>query len=552
MLSDPCGGYRGRGNLVTYGRNQRITILGSRIPMNISMLLTKTVRLYPDKLALVEGEKKLSYSQFNTRCNKLANTLLSLGLTKGEHVAILQHNRSETLESLFACFKAGLGAVPINFRLHPNEFIYIIDHSQSKVVIVSPEFNESILNVRDRLSGVRHILSLSGTRGELLDYERALENSSEGFIDADVEPDDLAWLFYTSGTTGEPKGACLTHRNLLAMTMNFYADICPGFAPSDVILHAAPISHGSGLYALPNIGKGATNVILDRKSFDAERVFQTIENHKVTNMFVAPTMIKMMLDHPAVDHYDLSSLRSLIYGGAPILVEDLKKAMTKLGHCLSQLYGQGESPMTITYLPHCDHILGGDQAVASRLASAGFARTDVDLKIFDENDNELPLGEIGEIVTRSDAVMKGYWRNPKATNETLRKGWLHTGDIGYLDDRGYLFIMDRSKDMIISGGENIYPREIEEVLIRHPAVREVAVVGVPDEKWGEAIKAVVSLYSGFKATEEELIAFCKKNIASYKKPKSIDFVAELPKNNYGKILKREIREGYWKGRARRV
>lgn len=520
--------------------------------MNLSMLLTKTARLYPDKVAFIEGGKKLSYSQFNTRCNKLANALLSFGLAKGEQVAILQYNRSETFESIFACFKAGLGAVPINFRLHPNEFAYIIDHSQSKAVIVSPEFNEPILSVRDRLSGVRHILSFSGGRGELLDYERVLENSLETFTDADVEPDDLAWLFYTSGTTGEPKGASLTHRNLMAMTMNFYADICPGFGASDVILHAAPISHGSGLYGLPNIGKGATNVILDKKSFDAEGVFQAIEKYRVTNMFVAPTMIKMMIDHPAIDHYDYSSMRSLIYGGAPILVEDLKKAMKKLGHCLIQLYGQGESPMTITYLPHADHVLDGDQAHVNRLASAGFARTDVEVKIFDEEDNELPPGEVGEIVTRSDAAMKGYWRNPKATSESLRNGWLHTGDVGYLDDHGYLFIMDRSKDMIISGGENIYPREIEEVLIRHPAVREVAVVGIPDEKWGEAIKAVVALSPGSEASEEDLIAFCKENIASYKKPKSIDFVAELPKNNYGKILKREIRDRYWKDKARRV
>jgi acyl-CoA synthetase (AMP-forming)/AMP-acid ligase II len=520
--------------------------------MNLSMLLTKTARLYPDKLAFIEGEKTLSYSLFNTRCNRLANALLSLGLAKGEQVAILQYNRSEAFECIFACFKAGLGAVPINFRLHPKEFAYIIDHSQSKAVVVSREFNEAILSVRHRLSGVRHILSLSGDGGELLDYERVLENSLERFTDADVEPDDLAWLFYTSGTTGEPKGATLTHRNLMAMTMSFYADICPGFGPSDVILHAAPISHGSGLYGLPNIGKGATNVILDKKSFDPEGVFQAIETHGVTNMFVAPTMIKMMIDHPEIDRYDHSSLRSLIYGGAPILVEDLKKAMKKLGHCLIQLYGQGESPMTITYLPHADHRLDADQAHGNRLASAGFARTNVEVKIFDEDDNELPRGEIGEIVTRSDAVMKGYWRNPKATSDSLRNGWLHTGDVGYLDDHGYLFLMDRSKDMIISGGENIYPREIEEVLIRHPAVREVAVIGIPDDKWGEAIKAVVALSPGSEATEEDLIAFCKENIASYKKPKSIDFVVELPKNNYGKILKKAIRDRYWKDKARRV
>jgi acyl-CoA synthetase (AMP-forming)/AMP-acid ligase II len=336
------------------------------------------------------------------------------------------------------------------------------------------------------------------------------------------------------------------------MVMNFYADIAPGFTPDDVILHAAPLSHGSGLYGLPNIGKGATNVILAAKSFDPELVFRTIERYRVTNMFMAPTMIKMLIDHPAVDDYDLSSLRSLNYGGAPMLVEDLKKAIDQFGSCLVQLFGQGESPMTISYLPHWAHKANGSPKEIKRLASAGFARTDVEIKIFDKEENELEPGQIGEIVTRSDLVMKGYWNNPEATADTIKNGWLHTGDVGYLDDSGYLFIMDRSKDMIISGGENIYPREIEEVLIRHPAVREVSVIGVPDVKWGEAIKAVVSLNPGKTATEKDLIDFCAENIAGYKKPKSVDFVDDLPKSNYGKILKRELRDQYWQKQERNV
>jgi acyl-CoA synthetase (AMP-forming)/AMP-acid ligase II len=235
-----------------------------------------------------------------------------------------------------------------------------------------------------------------------------------------------------------------------------------------------------------------------------------------------------------------------------MLAEDLKEAIQKLGPCLVQLFGQGESPMTITYLPHRDHVLEGTQVQRKRLGSAGIPRTDVEVKIFDENGNELPRGDIGEIVTRSELVMKGYWKNPEATADALKNGWLHTGDMGYMDGNDYLFIMDRSKDMIISGGENIYPREIEEILIRHPAVNEVSVVGVPDDKWGEAIKAVVVLAPGKTATEDELIAYCKENIASYKKPKSVDFVEELPKNNYGKILKRELRELYWKNHDRKV
>jgi acyl-CoA synthetase (AMP-forming)/AMP-acid ligase II len=520
--------------------------------MNIGTLLTKTARAFPEKPAIVHGSKKLTYAQLNARANRLANALKHHGLRQGDTVALLQHNYPQMLESLFACFKAGYGAVPINWRLHPNEFSFIIDHSQAKAVILSPEFNEAIIHIRERIPNARHLITLSDAAGELIDYEDLIFKGSDRFSDVRVHPDDLAWLFYTSGTTGMPKGAMLTHRNLLAMTMNFYADICPGFGPDDVILHAAPLSHGSGLYALPNVGKGATNIILASKYFDPELIFESIQKYRVTNMFAAPTMIKLMVDSFDAARFDHASMKALNYGGAPMLVEDLKQAMTTLGPCLVQLYGQGESPMTITYLPHRDHILDGSAAQMKRLASAGIPRTDVEVKIFDADDRELPHGETGEIVTRSDLVMKGYWRDPEATAETLRNGWLHTGDVGHMDEKGYLFIMDRSKDMIISGGENIYPREIEEVLVQHPAVREVAVIGVPDPKWGEAIKAVVSLVPGRSAAAEDLIAFCRNHIASYKKPQSVAFVDDLPKNNYGKILKRELRSKYWEGRRRKL
>ena len=520
--------------------------------MNIGALLTKSARTFPTNLATAYGAKKLTYTEFNARTNRLCNVLSSLGVQAKDNVALLMYNSPEMLEAMFASFKTGCAAVPINFRLHQNEFAFIIDHAQAKVVIVSPEFSESILQIRDRIPHARHLITLSGAGNDLLDYESLLSSESDRFAEVDVEPDHVAWLFYTSGTTGMPKGAMLTHRNLLAMTMNFYADILPGFGPTDVALHAAPLSHGSGCYALPNVAKAATNVILESHSLDPESIFRTIEAYRVTNMFAAPSMIKRLVESLPVGQYDLSSLRALNYGGAPTLVGDLMKAMRTLGPCLVQIYGQGESPMTITYLPHRDHVTEGSPEQMKRLSSAGIARTDVEVKIFDAEDKELPAGTMGDIVTRSDLVMKGYWCNPEATAETLRNGWLHTGDMGYLDDDGYLFIMDRSKDMIISGGENIYPREIEEVLIQHPAVREVAVIGVPDPVWGEAVKAVVSVAPGNEVTEQDLIEFCKNNLASYKKPKSIDFVPELPKNNYGKILKRELREKYWMGKERGV
>jgi acyl-CoA synthetase (AMP-forming)/AMP-acid ligase II len=456
------------------------------------------------------------------------------------------------LESMYAGFKAGCGVVPINFRLHPKEYASIIKHSEAKTLVLSPEFNEEIIKAREGFPRVRSIITLSGAHDNVLDYESLLAVESDQFNDAEVDAEDVAWIFYTSGTTGNPKGAMLTHRNLLAMTMNFYADMAPGFGSSDVALHAAPLSHGSGCYALPNIARGAANAILKSKSFDPETVLRTIQEHRVTNMFAAPTMIKRLIDSPAINRCDHSSLKYLTYGGAPMLVEDLINAMQKLGPCLVQLYGQAESPMTITYLSHDDHVLDGDSDQMKRLASAGIPRTDVEVKVVGPDGNELPPGETGEIVTRSDLVMKGYWRSPEATAEALRDGWLYTDDMGYIDERGYLFLMDRSKDMIISGGENIYPREIEDVIVGHPAVREVAVIGVPDPQWGEEIKAIVSLVPGSNVTETELVDFCTEHIARYKKPRSVEFVDELPKNNYGKIVKRELREKYWKGRTSRV
>ena len=520
--------------------------------MNIGKLLAKSARSFPENLAIAYGSQELTYAEFNARANRLANGLNRLGVRRGDNVAVLMYNCPEMLESMFACFKMGCGTIPINFRLHPREFAFIINHSEAKVVIISPEFNEVLIDLRDDLPQVSYIVSVAEAPDPFLDYETVLSAESDQFEDADVAPDDVAWLFYTSGTTGQPKGAMLTHRNLLCMTMNFYADMSPGFGPNDVALHAAPLSHGSGCYALPTIGKAATNVILDAKSFDPEQVLKTIEAHRVTTMFAAPTMIKLLIDSPAIDLYDHGSLKALNYGGAPMLVEDMMQAMEKLGPCLVQLYGQAESPMTITYLSHDDHILDGDPDQMKRLASAGIPRTDVEVKIVDSNDDALPPGEMGEIVTRSDLVMRGYWRDPEATAETLRNGWLHTGDVGYIDESGYLFLMDRSKDLIISGGENIYPREIEEVIVQHPAVREVAVIGVPDPVWGESIKAVVSLLPESEVAEMDLIDFCTNHIARYKRPKSVDFLEELPKNNYGKILKRELRDKYWKGKASQV
>lgn len=518
--------------------------------MNVGAFLSKAARVSPDRLAIAYGKDEFSYREFDRRVNRLANALGTMGVLTGDRISLVQRNGPQLLETLFACFKAGFAAVPINARLHPKELAYIIGHSTSKVVVFSEEFLEPFSNLRVKLPGVAHWICLTGGPG-VLDYKQVLAAASPDEALVDVDREALAWLFYTSGTTGRPKGAMLTHNNLLAMTMNYFADVSP-LQPEDVMLHAAPLTHGSGLYALPAVAKGAANVILKAERFDPEAIFQTIQERKVTCLFLVPTQVTHLVNSPHLDRYDLSSLRCLCYGGSPMYVEDLKRAVRTLGPVLVQIYGQGEAPMTISYLRREEHGLQGRPDEERRLSSAGIARTDVLVRIVDDEDREVPLGTMGEIVCRGEVVMKGYWQNPEATAETLRGGWLHTGDLGVVDEAGYLSIMDRKKDMIISGGANIYPREIEEVLLRHPAVYEVAVIGVHDPEWGEAVKAVVVLRQGMQATAEELIQLCKENLASYKKPRSVEFVAALPKSGYGKILKRELRDQYWRGHERKV
>ena len=517
--------------------------------MNIGSLLTKTSRLYGNRLAIQYGEQQLTYAELNQRAGRLAQVLRTLGIRQGDRVALVQRNGPALYETIFACFRAGAVAVPINVRLHPEEVAFICQDCEARVLVATGEYEASAFQSRKQrpelqLVGVE---SIAGT----LDYETLLSAAEPVTIDAEVDPDDLAWLFYTSGTTGKPKGAMLTHRNLLAMVMNYFADVYP-LIPEDVVLHAAPLTHGSGLFGLPAIAKGATSVILHTPSFDPLAVFTLIQQLRVTTIaFLAPTQIKMLLNGP-YQSYDLSSLRCIPYGGGPMYVEDMKQAAEAFGPVLLQIYGQGEAPMTISYLRREEHITRGDPVAERRLASAGIPRTDVEVRIVDDDDHEVAIGEIGEIVARGSVVMAGYWKRPDETAETLRGGWLHTGDIGMTDAQGYLYLLDRKKDMIISGGNNIYPREIEEVLLKHPAIYEVAVIGVPDPLWGESVKAIIALRSGMTVTEEEVNALCRQHLASYKKPRMIEFVAELPKSAYGKILKRELREQYWQGRERRI
>jgi acyl-CoA synthetase (AMP-forming)/AMP-acid ligase II len=485
--------------------------------MNIARLLHASAQRLPDMPALARGTRTVAtYRQFSERVASLAAGMLSrYGLAGGERVGLAMKNCPEYYEVMFACWHAGLTAVPINAKLHAREFATILENSGAKLCFVTPDLEAS----------VPQSMSIASP-----DYAKLC--AAEPAPVAEVAPGDVAWLFYTSGTTGVPKGAMLTHANLLYATQAYYADI-DRLGPGDSILQAAPMSHGSGMYGLPHVAMGALNVIPESGGFEPEEIFRLIGAHRGVSFFAAPTMIVRLLASPAAGSADLRNLKTITYGGAPMYVADSLRAIELFGPRLYQLLGQGEAPMTITGLPQSDH------AARRKLESCGYARTGVEVRVVDGDDRDLPAGEVGEIVTRSDCVMAGYWQNPEATSQTLRGGWLHTGDLGSLDAEGYLTIRDRSKDMIISGGSNIYPREIEEVLLRHPAVAECSVVGRAHPEWGEEVVAFVVRRADVSA--QELDALCLEHIARFKRPRDYRFVDSLPKNNYGKILKTELR-----------
>jgi long-chain acyl-CoA synthetase len=479
--------------------------------MNLAQLLLRSARWQPERPALAIGATPMrSYRQMAQRVSRLSTGFKEkLGLKPGDRVALAMKNCPEFYELLFACWHAGMTAVPMNAKLHAKEFAFILGNSGAKVCFVSPDLAAAIPS------------------GIAMDENLLLGEAAP----AEVKPDDPAWLFFTSGTTGVPKGAVLTHRNMLFQTQAYFADI-DRLAPTDAALHPAPLSHGSGLYGLPHFAAAAVNVIPESGQFDPAEIFELLERWPGASFFAAPTMIVRLLASPAAR--TPRGLKTITYGGAPMYVADCVRAIELFGPRLFQLFGQGEAPMTITGLPQSEH------EKRTHLETAGIARTGVEVKIFDDADRELPPGEAGEIVTRSDCVMAGYWENPEATAQTLRGGWLHTGDVGSLDAEGFLTIRDRSKDMIISGGSNIYPREIEEVLLRHPAVAECSVVGRRHPEWGEEVVAFVVVRGAVE--KAELDALCLDHIARFKRPRDYRFVDALPKNNYGKVLKTELRK----------
>jgi long-chain acyl-CoA synthetase len=499
--------------------------------MNIAAWLDRHARTFPDRPGIARGTGvHATFREWARRVRRVAAALRGpLGCAAGDRVALCMTNSPEYLEAKWAIWHAGLCAVPVNARLHRNEFEYILGHSEAKLAFVSPDLAETVAGLAPR------IVVCPG------DEWRKLAGAEDELGLVGRAPTDPAWLFYTSGTTGRPKGATLTHRTLLVASLSYFADI-DFLTPEDAVLHAAPLSHGSGLYGIPHVARAAASVIPESGHFDAAEIAELLQSWPGMSFFAAPTMVTRLIAHPVFATADHANLKTIVYGGAPMYVEDLKRALDLLGPKLQQIYGQGEAPMTITGLSKAMHADRAHPRWEARLGSAGIARTDVEVRVVDDEDRDLPVGETGEIICRGDVVMSGYWRNPEATAATLRGGWLHTGDVGAFDGDGFLTLKDRSKDVIISGGTNIYPREIEEVLLKHPCVVEVSVVGKPDRDWGESVVAFVVRRKDVFATEDDLDRLCLESIARFKRPKEYVFVDALPKNNYGKVLKTELRK----------
>jgi long-chain acyl-CoA synthetase len=509
-------------------------------------LLNKNAQIYSDKTAFIFENKRYTFNQVNQRVNSLINALASMGVRKGDRVAMLAYNCSQYFE-VFNTAKAGMICVPLNYRAVGRELVYLINNSEANTLILEKEFVNTIIPIRHELGGVKNFICLDAAVENMASYEQLISSSPPDEPVDEVEADDPAILFYTSGTTGRPKGALHTHKSLLAEA----AAVSQNFTSDDIALCVMPFFHvaGSAVYLFPAFASGATIVI--HKKFDEVEILNTIEREKVTYICLVPTMIIRLLEHPDLDKHDLSSLRTIAYTGAPMPFEALRRGVERFGKIFVQLLGQTET-LNLTILNKEDHNIEGSAKETRRLESVGKPPRAGEVRIIDEQGHNVPVGEVGEIVACSARMRKEYWKLPKETAEIMGDGWLHTGDMGRMDEDGYIYIVDRKKDMIISGGENIYSREVEEVLYTHPAVQEAAVVGVPDEKWGESVKAVIVLREGMTAIEDEIIDFCKEHLASYKKPKSVEFWDSLPTTGSGKIKKNEIRDRYWKGYEKKV
>ncbi|RIK97730.1 MAG: AMP-dependent synthetase [Proteobacteria bacterium] len=506
--------------------------------MNIAEWLAASARLNPDAPALLSGTEIVAdYAAFARRAAAVGHHLATKhGVAPGDRVALFAHNATQYLECLYGVWWIGAVVIPINAKLHGREAAWICANGGAKLAFVSADTAAPLNDASADLQSPLPLLAIDD------DAFGRIAASGEGAArPAPREDDDLAWLFYTSGTTGRPKGVMLSHGNLIAMSLCYPTDV-DSVAREDAALYAAPLSHGAGLYNFIHVRMAARHVVPSSGGFEPDEVLDLAKRLRNVSMFAAPTMVRRLVDAAKARGEDGDGIKTIVYGGGPMYLADIRDAIATMGQRFVQIYGQGESPMTITSLPRAFHADTEHPRYLERLSSVGVAQSMIEVRITGANGEVLPAGETGEIEAKGPPVMLGYWNNPQASAETLRGGWLRTGDVGRLDADGFLTLSDRSKDVIISGGTNIYPREVEEALLTHEAVHEVSVIGVADPEWGENVVACVVLRDGVTVTDAALDAHCLATIARFKRPKRYVFLDALPKNNYGKVLKTALRE----------
>jgi acyl-CoA synthetase (AMP-forming)/AMP-acid ligase II len=510
---------------------------------NLGSLLTQTARLHPDRPGLIqEGGRTWTWGEIERRVTAMSAALRAMGLRKGDRLLVQSRNNVQMFESCWIAFRLGCVWVPTNFRLTPPEVAYLAESSGASAMIVEEAFSGHTDAVRAASPALKHVIVIGKPRvGEHGFEDLAGEYAGVAAEPESVAYDDPLWFFYTSGTTGRPKAGVLTHGQMAFVVTNHLADLVPGTTERDCSIAVAPLSHGAGIHALVNVARGAPTVLLASEKLDPEAFWRAVEKHRISNLFTVPTIVKMLVEHPAVDRYDHTSLRYMIYAGAPMYRADQKLALQKLGKVLVQYFGLGEVTGNITVLP-ADMHSADDSDPNANIGSCGRPRTGMEVAILDAEFKRVATGEVGEICVRGPAVFSGYHANPEATDKALRGGWFHTGDLGKLDERGLLYITGRESDMYISGGSNVYPREVEEVLLTHPAVAEVAVLGVPDRKWGEIGVAVVVRREGAQLERDALFAHLEGRCARYRWPQQVFFWDALPKSGYGKIVKKDIRQ----------
>jgi long-chain acyl-CoA synthetase len=519
--------------------------------MRPGLLFYWPVDRYRDKTALVLGDIRLTFGQMDAAVNRLSNALLSLNLRTGHKVAVLMGNSIEAAFSIFAIPRAGLTYVTLNARHSAREHLEILNDAEVDAIIVGQEFIDLIEPVVEQAVHLKHLIIAGDERSGWMNYRTLIADQPETRPEIEVDPDeDIERIHYTSGTTGRPKGAVWPFRMSYHVIASILMNMDRPLGPYDVNLNIGPLTHAAGLMLMVYYCRGATNIVLTR--FDEKMVLSTIERERVTSVLLIPTMLYRIMARSDLNAFDLSSVKRVWYGTAPMAPERLRQGIGLFGNVFRQNYGMTEIPQPITYLAPEDHVLEGREKETRRLSSAGRPALGVEVRVVDEQGRDLGPGQIGEIVLRAEKLISGYWKMPEETAAAFEDGWFHTRDMGTWDEEGFLYIMDRKSDMIITGGFNVYPREVEEVIMELDGVAETAVIGVPDDIWGEAVKALVVLQTQAELTEEDIMKYCRDNLAGYKKPKSVEFIDKVPKNLYGKIDRRSLKEPYWEGMGRRV